>query len=114
MSFRSLLGFPAAFLSALVLPALGPGAEPAPRGKVPVLLDTDIGDDIDDAFALALALASPEIDLRGVTTVAGDAYTRALLVCRLLHEVGRDDVPVASGAPPRDPPSSAKMFQYGL
>ena len=37
--------------------------------KIPVILDTDIGSDIDDAFALALILASPELDLRGVTTV---------------------------------------------
>ncbi len=44
--------------------------------KVPIILDTDIGTDIDDAFALALALSSPEIDLRAVTTVSADAYGR--------------------------------------
>ena len=58
--------------------------------RVPVLIDTDIGDDIDDALALALALSSPELDVRGVTTVHGDAHSRALLVCRFLHAVGRD------------------------
>ena len=37
--------------------------------KNKIILDTDIGDDIDDAFALALALKSPEIEILGVTTV---------------------------------------------
>jgi inosine-uridine nucleoside N-ribohydrolase len=36
---------------------------------IPLVLDTDIGDDIDDALALAIVLNSPEIELRGVTTV---------------------------------------------
>src|SRR4051794_17020182 len=79
-------------------------AEAPAAARVPVLIDTDVGDDIDDAFALALALSSPEVDVRGVTTVAGDAHTRALLVCRLLHAVGRGDIPVASGRPEREPP----------
>src|SRR6266446_1775093 len=67
--------------------------------KIPVLLDTDIGGDIDDALALALALASPEIELQGITTVDGDAHTRARILCRRLHAIGRADLPVASGAP---------------
>lgn len=79
-----------------------------------VIFDTDIGGDIDDAFALALALASPEIDLRAVTTVSADAYTRALLACRLLHAAGRDDVPVAAGRPQRPQPDTKGQFQYGL
>ncbi len=86
----------------------------AERPRVPVLLDTDIGDDIDDAFALALVLSSPELDVRGITTVTGDAHTRANVLCRLLHAVGRTDVPVASGAPPRDPPDIRGQLQYGL
>jgi len=89
-------------------------AAPQPSTKGPVLIDTDIGDDIDDAFALALALASPELDMRGITTVAGDAYTRALIVCRLLHAVGRDKIPVASGRPEREKPDFAGQLQYGL
>ena len=67
---------------------------------VPVILDTDIGTDIDDAFALALALASPELELRGVTTVSGDAFTRAMIACRFLDAVGHSRVPVAAGLPP--------------
>jgi purine nucleosidase len=98
----------------LILGIISPVSAQAPPVKVPILLDTDIGDDLDDAFALALALASPEIDLRGVTTVNGDAYTRALIVCRLLHAVGRADVPVASGAPARAVPDFSGQMQYGL
>jgi len=70
---------------------------PAREKKVPILLDTDIGSDVDDAFALALILASPELDLRGVTTVSGDTRARALMACRLLTAAGHKDVPVAVG-----------------
>lgn len=63
-----------------------------------VLLDTDIGDDIDDALALALALRSPELDVLGVSTVFGDVAQRARLARKLLATFGRPDVPVAEGA----------------
>src|SRR5262249_3746244 len=49
---------------------LGATASAAPP-RVPVVVDTDIGTDLDDVFALALVLASPELDLRAVTTVSG-------------------------------------------
>jgi inosine-uridine nucleoside N-ribohydrolase len=62
-----------------------------------VLLDTDIGDDIDDALALALILSSPEISLKGVTTVFGETKLRARLAAYLLHLYGCDDIPVAAG-----------------
>lgn len=74
-------------------------AAPQTTGKIPILLDTDIGSDIDDAFALALILDSPEFDLLGVTTVSGDAEARARLVAKLLEDGGRQDVPVVAGAP---------------
>jgi purine nucleosidase len=99
----------------LMLPALERGsARGAERPPVPVLIDTDIADDIDDAFALALALVSPELEVRGITTVAGDAWTRARIVCRLLHEVGRDAIPVAAGRPPRETPTRKGQFAYGV
>jgi inosine-uridine nucleoside N-ribohydrolase len=62
-----------------------------------VIVDTDIGDDIDDAFALALVLASPEFEVLGITTAWGDTTLRVRLVQRLLAEVGRSDIPVAEG-----------------
>lgn len=62
-----------------------------------VLIDTDIGDDVDDALALALALRSPEIDVRGVTTVFGDTQQRARLATHVLRVFEREDIPVAAG-----------------
>src|SRR5713226_8526864 len=64
-----------------------------------VIIDTDIGDDIDDAFALALALRSPELQIIGITTTFGDTETRAKLLDRFLAEVGHPEIPVAAGAP---------------
>lgn len=63
-----------------------------------VILDTDIGDDIDDAFALALLLRSPEVKLLGITTTFGDTELRARLVDRFLDAVGRSGIPVSAGA----------------
>ncbi len=62
-----------------------------------IVLDTDIGDDIDDALALALALNSPEIELLGITTVFGDTQKRAQLAMHILHTFGRQDIPIAVG-----------------
>jgi purine nucleosidase len=62
-----------------------------------VILDTDIGDDIDDAFALALVLRSPELRLLGISTAYGDTELRAQLLDRYLAAVGRADIPVAAG-----------------
>lgn len=67
----------------------------------PIVLDTDIGTDIDDAYALVLAAVSPELDLRAVTTVNHDTVLRARIAKSLLRCMGRDAVPVAAGA--RDP-----------
>lgn len=63
---------------------------------ISIILDTDIGDDVDDALALAIALNSPEIDLRGVTTVFRDAPRRALLTQQILWFFNRN-VPVHAG-----------------
>jgi purine nucleosidase len=62
-----------------------------------ILLDTDMGTDVDDALCLALALASPEIELVAVTTVSGDTQLRARIARRLLDLGGRADVPVFAG-----------------
>jgi len=62
-----------------------------------LILDTDIGTDVDDALALAFALRHPEIELRAVTTVSGDTARRARIAKMLLLLAGRDDVEVAAG-----------------
>jgi purine nucleosidase len=68
-----------------------------PAEKQKVIFDTDIGDDIDDAFALALAVSSPKLEVIGVTTAWGDTDLRARLAERLLKAMGREDIPVAAG-----------------
>src|SRR5262249_38836836 len=89
-------------------------AQAAPPEKVPIIFDTDMGTDIDDSFALALVLASPELELRGVTSVSADAYGRALIACRMLWLTGHADVPVAAGKPARPLPMFQGQYQYGL
>lgn len=85
------------------MPAIVPSlmtalASAAPGGRrVPIILDTDIGDDIDDTWALGLLLASPEVDLKLVTTCWGDTEARTQLVSRMLAELGRNDVPIGTG-----------------
>ena len=83
--------------------------QPAPTEKV--IIDTDIGDDIDDAFAVALALRSPELQILGIATTFGDTEMRAKLLDRLLGEVGRADIPVAAG-PPTLPKTAFTQLKY--
>ena len=80
------------------LRAQTPAAAP-PSSPQLVILDTDIGDDLDDAFALALILRSPELQLLGIQTAFGDTELRARLVDRYLAAVGRTDIPVLAGVP---------------
>jgi purine nucleosidase len=67
------------------------------NGPEKVIFDTDIGDDIDDAFALAIALSTPKLQVIGVTTAWGDTDLRARLIARFLSETGHSDIPVAAG-----------------
>jgi len=62
-----------------------------------IIIDTDIGDDIDDAYAVAFALDSPELNLKALTTVFGNVEVRTKLALKLLKTFGREDVPVATG-----------------
>jgi purine nucleosidase len=64
---------------------------------IPVVIDTDIGSDPDDALALVLALASPEVDVRGISIVSGDVRWRSRMAARLLGMAGRPDIPVLLG-----------------
>ncbi len=86
----------------------------APPRKIPILVDTDIGTDIDDAFALALVARSPELQLLGVTTVSGDTHARARLAARLLWEAGLRRVPVAAGEPGRPLPMEQTRWADGF
>lgn len=86
----------------------------AQNKRIPVILDTDVGDDIDDAFAVALALKSPELDIVGITTAFEDAHTRALLLCRWFETMNLDKPPIISGRGRRDKPVSKEQMGYGL
>ncbi len=99
----------AAVLTSTSFMAEGPNVK---RKAIPLLLDTDIGTDVDDAFALALILASPELDLRGVTTVGSEPLIRAQVVCRFLAAVGRSNIPVAAGALPQPAEEIEKQGRY--
>src|SRR5258708_31366718 len=79
-----------------------------------VIIDTDIGDDIDDAFAVALALSSPELHILGFSAAFGDAPTRAKMLDRILDETGHTDIPVAQGIETADTtPFSQRAYAEG-
>ncbi len=85
----------AASLMPVVCRAQVSGAAQVVRQKV--IIDTDIGDDIDDVFAVGLALSSQEFEIVGITSAWGDTQLRARLLDRLLRETGRSNIPVAVG-----------------
>jgi inosine-uridine nucleoside N-ribohydrolase len=82
--------------------------------RIPILLDTDIGTDVDDAFALALILHSPELELLGVTTVSGDTQARARLAAKMLWEAGRPNIPVVAGEPGKPLPIEQTRWAEGF
>lgn len=73
-----------------------------------ILLDTDIGTDIDDALALVYLLCQAKCDMLGVTTVTGESMRRAMLVDAVLRAAGRAEVPVAAG---KDQPLLVPLIQ---
>jgi len=84
--------------------------------KNPVILDTDIGTDIDDTWTLAQLLRSPELDLKLVTIATGNTALRARLAARLLDIAGRTDVPIGIGVakPDEDRPQARWVQDYPL
>jgi len=78
-----------------------------------IIIDTDIGDDIDDAFAVGLALSSPEFEILGISSAWGDTHLRARLLSRFLKETGRSDIPVAIGIA-RHPPGKVDVLTQAL
>ena len=82
-----------------------------------VILDTDIGNDIDDALAVAYLLSQPRCDLLGVTTVSARPAVRCEMVSAICRNVGRDEVPIHAGSgesllidrPQKDPPQALAL-----
>jgi purine nucleosidase len=82
--------------------------------RIPILLDTDAGSDIDDAVALAYLLRQPRCELLGITTVSGDVQQRAAICEVVCAAAGRDDVPIHLGRrePLLDGPGQPKVPHY--
>jgi inosine-uridine nucleoside N-ribohydrolase len=85
----------------------------AQAAREKVIIDTDIGDDVDDAFALALAVKSPEFEILGVTTTFRDTELRAKIVDRFLGEVGKTEIPVMAGKPTTPTSMSQRRYAEG-
>jgi inosine-uridine nucleoside N-ribohydrolase len=97
---------------ALALFAAGVAGSTAARSgaKIPVVLDTDIGDDIDDTWALLMLLRMPQFDLQLALGDYGNARYRARLLAKLLHRTGRSDVAVGIGVNPADDPGQQSSW----
>ncbi len=86
------------------------------EGKIPVILDTDIGGDIDDTWALALLLKSPEFDVKLVVSDLGDTVYRAKIIAKILETAKRTEIPVGIGIRQSDKagPQAAWVADYNL
>lgn len=65
--------------------------------RIPVILDTDIGDDIDDTWALAMLLRRPEVEVKLIVTAREDTVAKARLVAKMLTRLDRTDIPIGIG-----------------
>ncbi|PYR91645.1 MAG: nucleoside hydrolase [Acidobacteria bacterium] len=106
MSYRTRMALVLVSLLAAWTPAS------AQQARMKVVLDTDIGTDIDDAWALGYALKSPSFELLGVTVTDADTPQRARLACKLLYRLGRTDVPVAVGRKTAAVPPDRVDYQF--
>ena len=84
-------------LTALVLGFLAVPVTLAAVETEKVILDTDIGDDVDDAYALALLASLPNARILGVTTAFGQTAERAVVAAKLLSVMGRREIPIHAG-----------------
>ncbi|MBM4024880.1 MAG: nucleoside hydrolase [Planctomycetes bacterium] len=76
-------------------------------GRTPVIFDTDICDDIDDTWALALLLQAPELDCKLVTTAVHDTEAKARVVAKYLDRADRTEIPIGIGV--KQPGSSGRQ-----
>jgi inosine-uridine nucleoside N-ribohydrolase len=88
------------------------GREQLPCKKMPVIFDTDIGDDIDDTWALVMLLRSQEFDIKLITTAVGDTSARAKIVAKMLEVAGRTDIPIGIGVPHADKPRGHHQVEW--
>jgi inosine-uridine nucleoside N-ribohydrolase len=81
----------------------------AKAGRTPVVFDTDIGTDIDDSWALAQMLRSPELEVKLVLTATGDTRYRASIAAKFLEAAGRTDVPIGIGVNQKMPDGTRNL-----
>lgn len=93
-AFGAALAF--GFVALMLTPSVAARSAGAAK-KIPVIYDSDIGDDIDDTWALAMLLHSPELDVKLVVGDYGKPQYRAKLFAKFLERVGRTDVAVGIG-----------------
>ncbi|MCC6490341.1 MAG: nucleoside hydrolase [Candidatus Hydrogenedentes bacterium] len=74
----------------------------AAAAPVPVILDTDLGDDIDDTWALAFLLGTPQVDVKLIVTATSDTERKTRLVAKILEQMGRTDIPIGTGVREND------------
>jgi len=105
MSPKKSLNSIRAFICATIIAALScstPSAQsqqPIATHPTKIIIDSDIGDDVDDVFAIGLALTSPEVEILGISSAWGDTKLRARMIDRLLAETDTKNIPVAEGIP---------------
>lgn len=106
----------------LAFSAVATGAQSLPASKSKtkaqdIIIDTDIGGDIDDAYAVGLALQCPGFNILGFTTESGDVTdptdtkAKARILSRLLKEIGRLDIPIAVGTEKHVPKNRSFLSQ---
>jgi inosine-uridine nucleoside N-ribohydrolase len=90
---------PLFFVDVLFAVVLMTASEPVwgSAGPIPVVFDTDICDDIDDTWAIAAMLQSPELDCKLITTAVGNTEAKAKVVAKFLEKAGRTNIPVGVG-----------------
>nr|MBC8468741.1 nucleoside hydrolase [Planctomycetota bacterium] len=94
---RIILAICAIFLMTLGSCALDSNSSSPRSGKIPVIFDTDICDDIDDTWALAMLLQSTEFDVKLITTAVGNTSSKVKTVAKFLETIGRTDIPIGVG-----------------
>jgi inosine-uridine nucleoside N-ribohydrolase len=112
MSVRYICALQAAIVLAGFAAPLNAQTSPASTPQKMIIFDTDIGDDIDDVFALGLLLSSPDVHIASITTAWGDTTLRASLTQRFLCETGREEISVFAG--PRTMPRPDAPFTQRL
>ncbi|MFW6354294.1 MAG: nucleoside hydrolase [Verrucomicrobiota bacterium] len=100
-----LLGLAGCAPESLMLPT---APAPTARAPIPVVLDTDIGSDVDDTWALLHLLRSPELDLQMVLVGTANTTYRGRLAAKFLEVAGRSDIPVGLG------PTGGSSHEYQL